>query len=58
MRCFPLKGNKILFAYESRYVSLVRFLFTSCVKHTHSLRSFVYFTQLVNKNRTRSPTVK
>ena len=38
--------------------SLIRFLFTRCVKQTHSLRSFVCFTQLVNKNRTRSLTVK
>ena len=73
-RCFPLKENKDMFIFEfcslmnlGMYIiiigyftvsSLVRFLFTRCVKQTHSLRSFVCFTQLVNKNRTRSPIVK
>ena len=42
---------------------LVKFLFTRCEElRTHSLaalaRSFCYSSQLVNKNRTRSLTMK
>ena len=65
-RCFPLKENKDMFTFEFcsplnlgmyiiSFFTLVRLYDSS---QTHSLRSFVCFTQLVNKNRSRPPIVK
>ena len=55
--CRDRRKNRQVSPERSIAPDINKLLFT-CVKQTHSLRSFVCLIQLVSKNHTRPPTVK